>query len=58
MVEVQVIEKVKCEICLNDIEAEDAYAVLTSTYVCTPDLYPECLWEWNNQNYVRSEFYD
>ncbi len=49
---------VECDICHEMIEIEDAYAVLDHTYVCTPELYPECLWEYNNQNYVRSEFYD
>ena len=49
---------VECEICKRLIDKDDSRAVLESTYVCDPDLYPECLWEYNNRNYVRSEFYD
>jgi hypothetical protein len=53
MTDIQVIEKVECDICHDDIEAEEAYPVLVSTFVCSPQFYPECLWEWNNENHVR-----
>ena len=47
-----------CDTCKRMIEIEDAYAVLTSTYVCAPDIDERCLGTWNNREFVRSEFYD
>ena len=58
ILELEIDTTVECDLCKEVIEVDNAYAVLTSTFVCCPVLYPECLWEWNNQGFVRSEFYD
>lgn len=59
MHEIHIIETVICDICHSEIEIDEAREVLTSTFICDPDLVaPQCLWHWNNESYMRSEFYD
>jgi hypothetical protein len=40
--------------CFCKVELVEAISVLEHSWVCSS----ECLWEWNNQGFVRSEFYD
>ena len=49
---------IECGVCKELIDKDEACAVLEHTYVCNPKFHPECLQEWNNQGFVRSEFYD
>ena len=52
------IEEVECVICNYIMPIDESYEVMDSTYLCDPDMEARCLGEWNNREYVRSEFYD
>ena len=47
--------KVTCDQCQQKVYIEDVLQVLDKTFVCHPDLYPECLGEWNNENSFPSQ---
>lgn len=51
-------ETVECKTCEHTINIEDAEELSEKLFVCDPDLQPYCLWQFNNENFVRSEFYD
>ncbi len=51
-------EQVECKICRNLIDRDEAFEPLESTLICHPDHYPECYAEFNDREYIRSEFYD
>ena len=40
--------------CFDRVELVEAISVLENSWVCGS----ECLWEWNNREFVRSEYYD
>ena len=40
--------------CFDRVELVEAISVLENSWVCSS----ECLWDWNNQEFVRSEYYD
>jgi hypothetical protein len=44
----------ECGQCRCKFPVDQAIQVLSETFVCSDC----CLWEWNNEGFVRSEFYD
>lgn len=52
------IEEVECVSCHDDMPIDEAHEIMDMTYVCDPDHYPECYAQFNDQEFVRSEFYD
>ena len=52
------IEEVECTICHDVMPIDESYQIMDGIFLCDPDLESRCFWEWNNKEYVRSEFYD